>query len=73
MKYCKDCKHYGVALGVGVCHSPNNGVNIVTGEPRVIFANRNRSLDCGTEARFFEEKDPVKESFCSKIMKWISK
>lgn len=60
VKYCRDCKHYTEL--VSLCGHPNNGVNIVTGEVKKVFANVNRNgSTCGMEAKWFEVKDqPVK-------------
>jgi len=61
MKICKDCKYYTVAkYGTDTCVSPNNGVDLVTGELQTRQAKMNRyqleTIGCGMEGKWFEPK-----------------
>ena len=60
MNICKDCKHLNISeYGGAICVSPDNGVDLVTGELVPRDAKLNRHLDtigCGREAKWFEPK-----------------
>lgn len=58
MKYCKDCEHYE---GGGLCQAPENGVDVVTGEVKLLLAHRRRDRadKCGPDARWFKPKKPI--------------
>ncbi len=63
MKICEDCQHL---TRIGLCKSPENGVNMVTGKPTPMFASERRSagvsftgtVKCGPEAKHFAPKLP---------------
>jgi hypothetical protein len=59
MIFCKDCRH----LRGEYCHSPNNRIELVHGEPQVRLADASRADNslighCFSIARFFEPKKP---------------
>jgi hypothetical protein len=59
MKFCKNCQHFNSAKSQ--CARPI-GLSLVTGEPefRKISAEFERTFDatgCGTQGRYFEQKD----------------
>ena len=58
MKYCKDCEHYE---GGGLCQAPESGVDVVTGEVKLLLAHRRRDRadKCGPDARWFTPKKPI--------------
>ena len=61
MKICKDCKHYKYGQYSGdVCHSPNNGIDLVSGQLQTRDARQNRyqleTIGCGMEGKWFEPK-----------------
>lgn len=58
MKYCKDCEHYE---GGGLCQAPESGVDVVTGEVKLLLAHRRRDRadKCGPDARWFKPKKPI--------------
>jgi hypothetical protein len=65
MKICKDCKHYKEKNGTHIygtndCHSPNNGIDLVTGVLQTRDAKMNRynleTIGCGMEGKWFEPK-----------------
>ena len=65
MKLCKDCAH--LQPDGLFCESPENGLNLVDGKPRRLFACLQRLDDslafhsaprCGPEAKHFQQKQP---------------
>ena len=61
MKICKDCKHLSIAeYGSAFCVSPNNGIDLVTGnlQPRDPRQNRYvlENIGCGQEGKWFKPK-----------------
>ena len=61
MKICKDCKNLSIAeYGSAFCVSPNNGIDLVTGnlQPRDPRQNRYvlENIGCGQEGKWFEPK-----------------
>lgn len=56
MKICKNCAHFKEGSIGSFCRSPDNGIDLVTGEPKVYFAHINRNNECGVEAKFYKEK-----------------
>ena len=59
MKYCKDCEHY---RDVRLCQAPENGIDVVTGEVKILIASRRRMAmadNCGPDARWFKPKKPI--------------
>ncbi len=69
-KFCVDCKH----LRVGVCHSPNNGIDLVTGQSKMQWASYSRKYECGPDANFFEPIEEKKAfSLIKYVMRWHSR
>lgn len=75
MKFCKDCKHLGLA---GWCQHPKLGINTVTGGPQSARAGQIRGTQgrcaddwtrCGPEAIWFEPKPVTK---LSEVLAWLS-
>ena len=71
MKFCKDCRYCVRELR---CHSPNNGLDLVTSNPRSRFASMNRDPSftyektSGFNADWFKQKEvEEKKSFWTKI------
>lgn len=60
MKFCVDCKYF---TGMNYCAHPNNGVDLVEGKAKTVFATTNRShkAPCGEEGNWFVEKEPEKK------------
>jgi len=61
MKICKDCKHLNVTkYSTDICMSPNNGIDLVSGNLLTRDARLNRynleTIGCGQEGRWFEPK-----------------
>lgn len=68
MKTCVTCKHLKQGLSdffrpsndslYAKCASPRNGVNLVTGEPKVVYADRARASygGCGHAGYYWEAK-----------------
>jgi len=61
MKICKDCKWLDFKeYGTAICVSPNNGIDLVTGnlQPRDPRQNRYQleTIGCGMEGKWFEPK-----------------
>jgi hypothetical protein len=61
MKICKDCKWLDFKeYGTAICVSPNNGIDLVTGnlQPRDPRQNRYvlENIGCGQEGKWFEPK-----------------
>lgn len=63
-KFCKDCKHYkapGKYLTHHRCHSPENEVDPVTGEPEATLCTYTRIVEdrCGPDGKWWEPKCPL--------------
>lgn len=56
MKYCVNCK-YSKGDIITFCQAPENGIDPVTGETKILFASINRGSECGEEAKFFNPKE----------------
>jgi len=80
MKICKNCAHFHEGSIGSYCKSPRNGIDLVTGEPKVYFAHIARGSECGVEAHYYEEKKkearrviadalPMEASVLSRIMR----
>lgn len=59
-KFCVDCKHSkrSNCFDAMACRHPNNGFNLVTGEPKSFLASSFRvgEFQCGKEGEWFEPK-----------------
>lgn len=71
MKYCKDCKYCERDLW---CVFPDR-ISVVTGKVQSKFctlARNDSQALCGTEAKWFEQKEiEVKQSLFNKIISWF--
>lgn len=75
-KYCKDCKYLGVSLK-SFCKSPNNGIDIVSGDIKSYWAviSRGDKALCGVEAKWFEPVEQEKErtTWLTKLVSFFMK
>lgn len=65
MKICRDCEYF---VDGEFCSAPQNGINLVTGNPTVViaaWARKNASGRCGKEGKYFTPAPPlVEEKAC---------